>query len=329
MIERQVKHMARLIDDLLDVSRIARGKIRLRTERCDLGRIVRDTASDYRPAMQAAGLALEVDVPAEPLRVRCDATRLSQVLGNLLHNAQKFTDAGGRVVVRAAAEPGGTRAVVTVRDTGIGIDPDVLARMFDAFSQADTSLDRARGGLGLGLALVKGLVELHGGEVWASSEGAGRGAEFTIRLPLDVPAAADEPPEGQRPDSPAPSRVLVVEDNIDAAQSLRMLLKMGGHEVAVAHDGPTALETAGSFRPELVLCDLGLPGGMSGYDVARALRQSPETAATSLIALSGYGRDEDRRRSHEAGFDLHLTKPVDFARLRQILASPPRSPRGA
>jgi CheY-like chemotaxis protein len=219
--------------------------------------------------------------------------------------------------------------VIKVSDTGIGIDPDVLARMFDAFSQADTSLDRARGGLGLGLALVKGLVELHGGEVLAASEGVGRGAEFTIRLPLDVPAAADEPAEGQRPDSQAPSRVLVVEDNIDAAQSLRMLLKMSGHQVTVAHDGPTALEAAGSFRPELVLCDLGLPGGMSGYDVARALRQSPETASTSLIALSGYGRDEDRRRSHEAGFDLHLTKPVDFARLRQILASPPRSPRDA
>jgi PAS domain S-box-containing protein len=329
MIERQVKHMARLIDDLLDVSRIARGKIRLRTERCDLGRIVRDTASDYRPVLEAAGLALEVDIPAEPLWIRGDATRLSQVLGNLLHNAQKFTDAGGRVAVRAAAEPGGTRAEVTVRDTGIGIDPDVLARMFDAFSQADTSLDRARGGLGLGLALVKGLVELHGGEVQASSEGVGRGAEFTIRLPLDVPAAADEPTEGERPDSQAPSRVLVVEDNIDAAQSLRMLLKMSGHQVAVAHDGPAALEAAGSFRPELVLCDLGLPGGMSGYDVARALRQAPETAGTSLIALSGYGRDEDRRRSHEAGFDLHLTKPVDFARLRQVLASPPRSPRDA
>jgi PAS domain S-box-containing protein len=329
MIERQVKHMARMIDDLLDVSRIARGKIRLRTERCDLGRIVRDTASDSRRVFEAAGLALEVGVPAEPLWIKGDVTRLSQVIGNLLHNAQKFTDAGGRVVVRAAAEPGRDRAVVTVRDTGAGIEPDVLARMFEAFSQADTSLDRTRGGLGLGLALVKGLVELHGGEVRASSEGAGRGAEFTIRLPRDVPATADEPAEDPEPDQAAHSRVLVVEDNIDAAQSLRMLLKMNGHEVAVAHDGPSALAAAGSFRPGLVLCDLGLPGGMSGYDVARALRQSPETAATPLIAISGYGREEDQHRSREAGFDLHLTKPVDFARIRQILASPPRSPQDA
>jgi PAS domain S-box-containing protein len=328
MIERQVGHMARLIDDLLDVSRIARGKIQLRAERCDLARIVRDTAADYAPALEAAGLALELDVPGDPLWVTGDATRLCQVVGNLLHNAQKFTDAGGRVLVRAAAEPGGDGAVIAVRDTGIGIEPEVLARMFDAFSQADTSLDRTRGGLGLGLALVKGLVELHGGEVRAASAGAGRGAEFTVRLPLERRAgpagrAGDpKPPEGR------PARVLIVEDNIDAAESLRMLLKLSGHEVAVTHDGPAALETAGSFRPELVLCDLGLPGGMSGYDVARVLRQKTETAATPLIALSGYGREEDRRRAREAGFDIHLTKPVDFARLREILATPPRRPRG-
>ncbi len=320
MIERQVSHMARLIDDLLDVSRIARGKIQLQRERCDLVRIVRETAADYRPALEAGGLALEVDVPAEPLWVMGDATRLSQVIGNLLHNAQKFTDAGGRVAVQAAAEPGGGRAVVTVRDTGIGIEPDVLARMFDAFSQADTSLDRTRGGLGLGLALVKGLIELHYGEVQASSGGTGRGSEFTIRLPLETPATPSAPVEGPGPERARCSRVLVVEDNVDAAESLRILLQLNGHEVAVAHDGPAALGAAGSFRPELILCDLGLPGGMTGYDVARALRQSPETAATPLVALSGYGREEDRQRAREAGFDLHLTKPVDLARLRQILA---------
>jgi signal transduction histidine kinase/CheY-like chemotaxis protein len=320
MIERQVSHMARMIDDLLDVSRIARGKIQLRRERCDLVRIVRETAADYRPSLEAGGLSLAVDLPAEPLWVMGDATRLSQVIGNLLHNAQKFTDAGGRVVVHTATEPGGGRAVVTVRDTGIGIEPDVLARMFDAFSQADTSLDRTRGGLGLGLALVKGLIELHSGEVHARSGGTGRGSEFTIRLPLETSAASAATVEAPGPERARRSRVLVVEDNVDAAESLRMLLQLNGHEVAVVHDGPAALGAAGSFRPELVLCDLGLPGGMSGYDVARALRQSPETAATPLIALSGYGREEDCHRSREAGFDLHLTKPVDFARLRQILA---------
>ncbi len=327
MIERQVAHMARLIDDLLDVSRIVRGKIQLRRERCDLARIAREAAADNRADLEAAGLTFKVEVPEGPVWMTGDPTRINQVLGNILSNAHKFTDPGGLVTLRLAVEPGGDLAEITVRDTGIGIEPEIMGRIFDAFSQADSSLDRTRGGLGLGLALVKGLVELHGGEVRAASAGVGHGTEFTIRLPLR-PAEASAPPAAPTRTAARPARVLIIEDNVDAAHSLQLLLRMNGHEVVVAHDGRQALDSIESYRPELVLCDLGLPGDLNGYDLARILRQRPETAASSLVALSGYGREEDRRRAREAGFDLHLTKPVDFGRLREIIADPPRPRRG-
>jgi signal transduction histidine kinase/DNA-binding response OmpR family regulator len=328
MIDRQVTHMARLVDDLLDMSRLARGKILLRRERLDLARLVRDTIEDYRSLLADGSLHLVTRLPEQPVPVEGDATRLSQVIGNVLHNASKFTDAGGSVEIELRADPG-EGAVLAVRDTGIGMDRAMLDRVFEAFSQADSSLDRSRGGLGLGLALVRGLVRLHAGEARADSEGPGRGTQVTIRLPLlkdEGGRMKDEPSKDTvHPSSfllhPLKGRVLVIEDNPDAAESMRMLFNLTGHEVAIAHAGPAGLEAARAFRPQVVLCDIGLPGGMDGYAVARAIRGDPDLAAVRLVALSGYGQEEDRRRSREAGFDAHLIKPVDFADLRRVLST--------
>jgi CheY-like chemotaxis protein len=323
MIDRQVTHMARLIDDLLDMSRLSRGKILLRKERVDLVELVRDTVDDYRSILEGTGLTVQVRLPEGPLYAHGDPTRLAQVLGNVLHNANKFTDAGGRVEVEVSADPGGQAALLAVRDTGIGMEADVLARVFEAFSQADRSLDRSRGGLGLGLALVKGLVELHGGEVRVASEGAGRGTELTIRLPLLSQTAPARPAAAAARAARCSHRILVVEDNVDAAESMRTLLKLIGHQVEVAHTGVEGLEAARRFLPRVVLCDIGLPGGMDGYAVARALRAEPALVSAFVIATTGYGQLEDQRRSREAGFDAHLTKPVDFAELQRMLAALP------
>jgi signal transduction histidine kinase/DNA-binding response OmpR family regulator len=316
MIDRQVGHMARLIDDLLDMSRLSRGKVLLRRQPVDLARLVEDAAGDYRPVLEAAGLALRLELPDVPVCVDGDPTRLAQVLGNVLHNAHKFTDAGGAVTVRLAAENG--EACITVRDSGIGMEPEMLGRIFETFSQADSSLDRSRGGLGLGLALVKGLIQLHGGSVRAQSDGLGRGTSIAIRLPLhDAAALAPPEPAPARADAPGGCRVLIIEDHADAAESLRMLFSFSGHDVHVVHTGPDGVSAARRLAPDVVLCDIGLPG-MDGYAVARALRQ--DRLASRLIALSGYGREDDLRRSREAGFDLHLTKPVDFPELQRVLA---------
>ncbi len=322
MIERQVGHMARLIDDLLDVSRISRGKVLLRQEPLDLGALVRAAIEDHRAILGASGLELKVELPEEPLLLSGDPTRLAQVVGNLLHNAAKFTDAGGRVQVRLAAEPDGRAAVLSVRDSGIGMEGEILAHLFEPFSQADRSLDRSRGGLGLGLALVKGLVESHGGTIRAASAGLGCGSELTVRLPLNpdlsLPAPANGPAAAQGSRS---LHVLIVEDNRDAAESLRLLLELQGYAVDVAFTGGAALESARRLPPDLVLCDIGLPGGMDGYAVARALRADPPRAPLHLIALSGYGQEEDQRRARQAGFDRHLTKPVDPGVLTQLLGA--------
>jgi PAS domain S-box-containing protein len=323
IVDRQVRHLTRLVDDLLDASRIANNKIQLRREHIDLGQVVRATVEDQRPTLEEAGLALTVDVPASPLWVEGDAVRLAQVVGNLLQNGQKFTDAGGRVEV--AARGGKGRATVSVRDTGTGIEPEMLPRLFEAFSQADRSLDRSRGGLGLGLALVRGLVRLHGGGIEAASEGPGRGATFTFWVPLTGDAVA--PPAAPAPAAAedAKLRVLVIEDHRDAADSLRQVLELtGGHTVAVAYTGTEGVELASHFRPDVVLCDLGLPG-LTGFEVARALRRGQGTATSRLIAISGYGREEDQRRAREAGFDDALVKPVDLAELQRILARPSAS----
>ncbi len=314
-IERQVRHLGRLVTDLLEVSRLGLGKVHLRQERLDLVRLVRAVAEDRRPALEKAGLTLRVDTPETPLWVRGDGTRLTQILANLLDNS-KFTDPGGRIDVRL--EAGGGQAILTVRDTGIGMDAATLQQLFQAFRQADQSLERARGGLGLGLWMVKALVDLHGGQVEAASEGPGRGSTFTVRLPVEPEpdAVAGLAPEA-RP-TPQRLRIVVIEDNRDAAESLRMLLEVMGHEVAVARTGPEGVQTAARCRPDVVLSDIGLPG-LDGYGVARELRRRPETARTRLVALTGYGSEEDRARSREAGFDFHVCKPADPQELLRLL----------
>src|SRR6185295_10386844 len=290
-IERQVIHLTRLVDDLLDISRVSQGKILLRRERLDLARVVRATVEDQRQQLDAAGLSLELDLPDAYLPVNGDPTRLSQVVGNVLHNAIKFTERGGRITVEVRGEPDRGTVTVAVRDTGIGMAPELLAEAFEPFSQAEPGLDRARGGLGLGLFLVKALAELHGGSVAAASPGLGGGSEITLRLPLAsgeeiamAVQAAVEAPERTR-------RCLVIEDHEDAAESLALLLRLIGHEAEVAFDAGEGLDKARQFRPEVVLCDIGLPGVMDGYAVARALRADPELRSVYLIALTGYGQE--------------------------------------
>jgi PAS domain S-box-containing protein len=319
VLERQVQHQTRMVDDLLDVSRITRGKVELRRAPLELVGLVRNTAEDHRSSLEAAGLQLDLELPALPLWTSGDSTRLAQVLSNLLHNAQKFSEPGGRILVVVSVNESASTARVAVRDTGAGIAPEMLPRIFEPFTQGDRSLDRSQGGLGLGLALVRGLVHLHGGEVFASSAGARAGAEIGFHLPLE-PAARPEPAAA---DAPAASRqgrlrILLVEDNSDAAQTLRDLLMLAGHEVEIADTGPAGIEAARRRRPDVVLCDIGLPG-MDGYQVATALGREPALRPARLIALSGYGRLEDRRRAEAAGFDLHLTKPVDPVQLRRLL----------
>jgi PAS domain S-box-containing protein len=325
LVDRQARHLTHIVDDLLEVSRVLRGKIQIRPQRLDLANLVRTTAEDRRPLLDQAGLSLEVETPAKPVWVNGDAIRLSQVFQNLLDNAAKFTDHGGQVVVRLALAQAG-QAAVTVGDNGIGVEPEMLPRLFDAFSQADRTLERTRGGLGLGLSVVKGLIELHGGQVEAASKGPGRGAEFTVRLPVEgSPATSPEASTSMTEDvkTPAPScrkqRVLVVEDQRDTAASLRMLLEMLGHETRVAYTGPDGVRAAAEWRPDIVLCDIGLPG-LDGYGVARQLRLNPITAQVRLLALTGYGTDEDRRLTREAGFDVHLTKPIAPETLQDVLA---------
>jgi signal transduction histidine kinase/CheY-like chemotaxis protein len=319
MIERQVLHMSRIVDDLLDVSRIQRGKVTLVAERLDLARLVRTVIEDQRTVCKKAGLTIEEALPEVPVWVEGDATRLTQVVANLVQNSIKFSERGGKIAARVEADLDKAQAVLAIRDTGVGIDPDMLPRLFVTFAQADSSLDRSRGGLGMGLALVKGLVELHGGEVQASSAGPGQGAEFIVRLPLQPEPAAivDQPIAPRPPDEPL--RILVVEDNRDTAESLRMLLELFGHEVTVAHSGPAGVQAARQSTPDVVLCDIGLPG-MDGYGVVGELRRNPSTARTRVIALTGYGSAQDRLRSQEAGFDAHLVKPVQPQVLQDLFA---------
>jgi PAS domain S-box-containing protein len=309
MAERQVQHMARLLDDLLDVSRISRGKIELRSEAVDLKPLVNRTVEASR-----------VSVAPEPLLVRGDPTRLEQVVTNLLNNACKYTDPGGHICLEAGRE--GSEVVVRVRDNGIGIAPDMLPKIFDLFVQAERRVDRSQGGVGIGLTLVRRLVELHGGTVEAQSEGPGRGSEFLVRLPATTDAQGGERrgASGALPEAELPRlRVLVVDDNQDAADSLALLLQLAGQEVRVAYDGQAALALAPEFRPAMAFLDIGMPG-MDGYEVGRRLRQLPGMEALVLVALTGWGQEEDRRRSKEAGFDHHLVKPAEADELNRLLA---------
>jgi len=322
--EQQVRHLARLVDDLLDVSRISSGKIQLRTDVIDLRDAVGRSVETARPHIEGSRHELSVSVPEGPLWLHADSARLEQVLANLLNNAAKYTEPGGAIELVAARE--GDDAVVRVRDSGIGIAPELLPRVFDLFTQADRSLDRSQGGLGIGLTLVRRLVELHGGSVSASSRGLGRGSEFVVRVPIGAAPGATEEAGGAAPDAatfPAtdarPKRVLVVDDNIQGAMILARVLKSCGHETEVAHDGPTALEIASARPLDVVLLDIGLPG-MDGYEVARRLRKVDGMDRVLLVALTGYGQEEDRERSRQAGLDLHLVKPIDPHTLTLVLA---------
>ncbi len=321
MIDRQVQHLTRLVDDLLDVSRITRGKITLHQAPVDLAAVVTRAAEMSRPLLEARSHELTLALPTEPVPVHGDAIRLLQVLANLLTNAAKYTPDGGHLRVAVARADGD--AVVRVKDNGVGITAELLPRVFDLFTQGDRSLARSEGGLGIGLTLVKRLVELHGGTVEVHSDGPGKGSEFAVRLPLlkeQVRSMKDEKEEdlSSSPASPPSRRVLVVDDNLDAAESLAMLLKVEGHETRTAHDGPAALEAAEAFRPEVIFLDIGLPR-MDGYEVARRLRAQPGSAGVLLVALTGYGQEEDRRRTEEAGFDAHLVKPADPEAVQELL----------
>ena len=323
-IDRQTAHLTRLVDDLLDITRISKGKIQLRKQVVDLSDLVRRTVDDHRSLFVADGLGLEVALPDAALWVDGDATRLTQVLGNLLHNAAKFSDRGGHASVSLAREQ--NMAVISVRDTGVGLSREILPRIFEPFTQADTTLDRTRGGLGLGLALVKGLIELHGGSVRVESEGPGQGSEFTIRLPLlELATDREAAPSARR--ATTTRRVLVIEDNLDAAESLREVLEFGGHAVEIANSGRDGIEKSRTFRPDMILCDIGLPG-MDGYEVARRLRAEKSLASAYLVALTGYALPEDLAKAKEAGFDEHIAKPASLERIEQILANAPRSSQG-
>lgn len=327
VIGRQADHMARLIDDLLDVSRIVQGKVTVKPERLPLATLVDRAVEASAPRISSREQQLVVELPAEPVELHGDSVRLSQVLSNLINNASKFSPPGTRITLHGEFEGGELR--ISVRDQGAGIDPEFLPHMFDLFAQADQSLDRSQGGLGIGLTLVKHLVELHGGRVWAHSEGLGKGAEVTLTLParLATPASKDAAPAAApRMASRATnqSRILVVDDLAASAETLMTLLEMEGFEVRVAHEGMAALEIARGFQPQVVLLDIGLPG-MNGFEVAHRLRDLPECRDALLIALTGYGEAESRSRSAQAGFDFHMVKPADVNLLLSLLADPERA----
>ncbi len=321
VITRQADQLARLVDDLLDVTRIARNKVQLQRQRLELNELTRRTIEDHRPLLEQAAVHVDLEPAPKPVFVDADWNRLAQVVGNLLQNAAKFTPRGGRVTVAVSTDAASRSASVRVADTGVGMTSEMMARLFEPFTQADATLDRSKGGLGLGLALVKGLVELHGGEVSATSAGLGQGSEFIVRLPLDVTTTAGST------DAPATAakvrrRVLVIEDNVDAADMLREVLEFGQHEVAVAYSGPDGIARAREFRPDVVLCDIGLPG-MSGYEVARVFRADGILNRAYLVALSGYALPEDLRRAGESGFERHLAKPASLEKVEELLAAIP------
>jgi PAS domain S-box-containing protein len=323
MAQRQVEYMTRLVDDLLDLSRISRGLIQLLKEPVDVAGPVRQAVEGIQPLVRERGLTLSVSLPAEAVCVEADPARLQQIVGNLLTNAAKYTDPGGSIWLSAGRE--GDELVLRVRDTGIGIAAEMLPRIFDLFVQAERRLDRSHGGLGVGLTLVRRLVDMHGGSVTAHSDGREKGSEFVVRLPVLVNGGKPFPP-GQPAGAGAfasalPRRILVVDDNVDAAETLAVLLRLEGHDVRVATDGPAALDAALADPPEVIILDLGMPG-MDGFEVARRLREQPGGKTTLLVALTGWAQEEDRRRCYEAGFDGHLPKPVEPEALRQFFVHP-------
>ena len=325
VVDRQVRQMTRIVDDLLDISRITRGKINLQLAVVEVSSIISAAIETSRPLIESRKHKLNITLASGALRINADVTRLAQAITNLLHNAAKYTEEGGEIWL--SVDRDGNDATITVRDNGVGIPADLLPSVFDLFTQADRTIDRAQGGLGIGLTLVRSLVELHRGSVSVASEGPGRGSKFVVRLPLVIASPGREHPSSSSNHGAAPAfpqRVLVVDDNVDSATTLALMLKAMGHEPAVSHDGPTAIETARTFRPTLVLLDIGLPA-MNGYMVAKELRTMPALRGTVLAALTGYGEDQDRRRSKEAGFDLHFVKPVQIAALEELIGSLPEA----
>jgi len=322
VIGRQVGHMTRLIEELLDITRISRGKVRLHPGRLDLNEVARRALEDHLSLFEEGGIQVVMRAAPSPVWMSGDSTRIAQVIGNLLFNALKFTPPGGRVTLSVESRAG--TASIRVEDTGAGIAPELLGSLFEPFVQAEHTIERSRGGLGLGLALVKGLVELHGGSVTARSDGPGRGSAFTIQLPLDESPSRENEPVQVSAERSGSLRVLVIEDHPDSAETLKDVLEMNGHVVDLAFSGPDGLAAARASRPDVVLCDIGLPG-MDGFAVAEAIRRDPEMASCFLIALSGYASPDDVTRSITAGFDRHLAKPADLNDLEAAMASARRS----
>jgi len=321
-IERQVSQMKRLIDDLLDVSRIARNQVEIKKAHLNLGLVLEHAIEASRPACEAAGHTLTSTPLPEPLHLEADLARLTQVFDNLLTNACKYTDPGGRIDV--VVERQGSDVVVRVIDNGIGIPANLLGSVFERFVQIDRSGGRAQGGLGLGLALARQLVELHGGTITAQSEGPGRGSEFIVRLPIltSLPMIQDLAPVPAQPVKTSAQRILLVDDSVDSVESLALLLTLAGYETKTAYDGFEAIAKAASYRPDVIVLDIGLPR-MSGYEVCRTIRAEPWGKDIAVIALTGWGHEDDRRRTTEAGFTAHLVKPVDHAQLMKLLAAMP------
>lgn len=331
MMERQVTHLVRLVDDLLDISRISQGKIELRRTRIAMAEVLQSAIEASRPLIEAGGHTLNIEAVETPIWLDGDLTRLAQVASNLLNNAAKYTPAGGRILLSVRRDK--ADVIISVTDNGIGIPADMLPKVFQLFTQIDKAMDRAQGGLGIGLALVQQLVRLHGGSITADSSGGGQGSTFTVRLPAAPPVAAPEEksavtPEVLRPVSapseavltpPAPLRVLVVDDNFEVAQTVGWMLEMIGHEYEMIHDGREALKAATAFKPDVILLDIGLPG-MDGYAVCEAFREDTTFRQALIVAQSGWGREEDRARAAAAGFDHHLVKPVSLDQLEALLS---------
>jgi PAS domain S-box-containing protein len=319
MMDRQLRHLVRLVDDLLDVARISSGKVELKRERVEVKAVLGSAVETSMPLINAAGHTLDLSMPSETLHLLADSTRIAQIVSNLLNNAAKYTPSGGRIQLSVHREQ--DEAVIRVTDTGIGIAADALAEVFTMFTQVGRNRNRSQGGLGIGLALVRRLVELHGGRVTAESAGLGEGSTFTVRLPLAPAVVENSVGAASSPDAPAARgfRVLVVDDNADAAESLAALLELSGHATRIANDGAEAVRAAHEFHPEIVFLDIGMPG-KDGYEVARELRDSPQTRQAVLVALTGWGAQDDRARSRQAGFDHHLTKPAGLAAVDGLIA---------
>jgi CheY-like chemotaxis protein/two-component sensor histidine kinase len=324
MIDRQIQQMVRLVDDLLDVSRITKGKLELRKQRVELSTVIQSAVETSRPLIEALHHTLTITLPAQPLFLEADPIRLAQVFANLLNNAAKYTEHGGRIWL--TTERQGSDVVVSVRDTGMGIPREMLSRVFEMFTQVDRTLERAQGGLGIGLTLVQRLTQMHGGTIEVQSAGTGQGSEFTVRLPLLIEAAPASPANGMAEHTPLPAkyRILVVDDSKDSAESMSLLLRLEGQDVQIASDGLEAVAAAERFRPDVVLLDIGLPR-INGYEAARRIREQAWGQSMFLIAVTGWGQEDDRRRAKEAGFDQHLTKPVDPATVLELLATLPTS----